>query len=228
MTTPTEQLIVSALRRATDGMPLPPESRWIHEHGSTSRLSRMVMISAAAVLLIALVASSGLRVDPRVVPGSSADAFVLREDAEWGLTQSALPSAFVVLRPTWIPAEFRGSAECPSQWSSFETLTPSYLVRYQGDLLPNGRCARLEITGVSEIVSYAGLPDGLDETGTVDARGTVVYVRSGTPRTNLGSPTLPHQIRLWWNESGATYEVMSNDLEIADLVRVVRSLEPMR
>lgn len=229
MTTPSEQWIASQLRQAVGKLPLPPESRWVREHRSTSRVSTIAMVSAVAILIIAMVGGiSALRVEPRVVPGSSADAFVLREDAEWGLAQSALPSAFVVLRPTWIPAEFRGSAECPSPWASFETLTPRYFVRYQGDVLPNGRCAWLVITGVSNIVSYAGLPDGLDETGTVNARGTVVYVRSGTPRTNLGSPTPPHQIRLWWNESGATYEVMSNDVEIADLVRVVRSLEPMR
>jgi hypothetical protein len=220
---------VSELRQAIDKMPLPPESHWLRERRATTGMSTIAMVSAVALLIVAVVGGiSALRVAPRVVPGSSADAFVLREDAEWGLAQSVLPSGFAVLRPTWVPAEFRGSADCPSPWASFETLTPSYFVRYQGDILPNGRCAVLVITGVSKVMSYAGLPDGLDDTGTVDARGTVVYVRSGTPRTNLGSPTPPHQIRLWWNESGATYEVWSNNVEVADLVRVVRSLEPMR
>ena len=77
-------------------------------------------------------------------------------------------------------------------------------------------------------MGYSELPDGLIETGTVNARGTVIHVRTGVPRTNLGSaPPLP-QIYLWWKEAGATYEVISNDAELVDLVRVIRSLEPMR
>lgn len=229
MTTPSEQWIVSALRQATDRMPLPPESRWIRERRSTPRLSTITMVSAAAILIIGIVgAISGLRPEPRVVPAARADAFAAREDAEWTLARSALPSDFVLLRPSWIPAEFRGSAECASPWASFETLSPGYRVRYQGLILPNGRCAWILLTGVSRIVSYAGLPDGLDEVGTVDARGTVIHVRSGTPRTNFGSPPPRDQIHLWWNESGATYEVITNAAELADLVRLIRSLEPVR
>jgi hypothetical protein len=229
VTTPSEQLIVSALRRATDAMPLPPESRWIRERGSTSRLSAMLMISVTAVLVIAVVvATNSRRLEPRVVPAAGADAFAAREDAEWALAHAVLPSDFVLLRPTWIPSEFRGSAECASPWASFETLSPSYVVKYQGQTLPNGRCAWIVLTGVSRTTSYAGLPDGLDDTGTIDVRGTVVHVRSGTPRTNFGSPPLLDQIRLWWNESGATYEVFTNAADLADLVRVVRGLEQMR
>lgn len=229
MTTPSEQMVVSALRRATDAMPLPPESRWIRERGSTSRVSTMVMISAIAVLVIAVVgASSGLRVEPRVVPAAPADAFAAREDAEWTLAHSVLPSDFAMLRPTWIPAAFRGSPECPSPWATLDSLGPGYSMRYQSYILPNGRCAWLVLTGVSKIVSYAGVSDGLDDAGTVDARDTVVHVRSGTPLAGIGSPVPIYQIHLWWYESGGTYEVKSNDPELADLVRVLRSLEPMR
>ena len=229
MTTPSEQWIVRELRQATDRLPVPPESRWVRERRSTRRGSTIALIGAAAILMIAVIGGlSALRAEPRVVPGANADGFAVREDAEWRLAQSMLPPGLAVLRPTWIPAEFRGSAECPSPWTSLDSLGPGYIVRYQSDRLPNGRCAWLIVTGVSKIVSHAGLSDGLDDTGTVAARGTTVHVRSGTPVVGIGSPVPVHQIRLWWNESGATYEVMSNVLEIPDLVRVLRSLEPMR
>jgi hypothetical protein len=229
MTTPSEQWVVNALRQATDRLPVPPESRWIPEPRSTSRASTIAVVGAAAILIIAVIGGlSALRAAPRVVPGANTDVFAVREDAEWRLAQSMLPTGLALLRPTWIPAEFRGSAECPSPWATLDSLGPGYTVRYQSDRLPNGRCAWLVFTGVSKIVSHAGISDGLEDTGTVNARGTTVHVRSGTPQVGIGSPVPVYQIRLWWNESGATYEVMSNDLEIADLVRVLRSLEPMR
>ncbi len=229
MTTPSEQWVVSQLRHATDRMPLPPESRWVRERRSGPTLSTIAAVSAAAILTIAVFGGiSALRGEPRVVPATAADSFALREDAEWRLSQSMLPSGLAVLRPTWIPAAFRGSPECPSPWATLDSLGPGYSMRYQSYILPNGRCAWLVLTGVSKIVSYAGVSDGLDDAGTVDARNTVVHVRSGTPRAGIGSPVPMYQIRLWWNESGATYEVMSNDVELAELVRVVRSLEPMR
>lgn len=228
MTSPSEHWIVSELRHATDRMPLPPESRWVRERRSVLSPSTIAAVSALAILTIALLGGIGaLRTEQRVVPAAGADAFAIREDGEWRLTQSMVPSTLPVLRPTWIPGEFRGSPTCPSPWATLDSLGPGYLVRYQSRPLPDGRCTWLLVTGVAKIVSYAGIPDGLSDTGTVDARGTVIHVRSGTPIMGIGSPAALEQIRLWWNESGATYEVVSNDLEIAELVRVVRSLEPM-
>jgi hypothetical protein len=109
-----------------------------------------------------------------------------------------------------------------------DALNTGYVVRYQGRILPNGRCAWLVITGTLKTVNYNELTDELIETGTINARGTVIHIRSGIPRNNLGSPPLLPQLYLWWNEFGATYEVISNDADLADLVRVIGSLQPVR
>jgi hypothetical protein len=229
MTTPSEQWIVGALRQATDRMALPPESRWIRGHHSTPHAPTIAVVGIIAIFIVAVGITIGaLRVEPRAVPAAGGDAFVVREDAEWTLAKSSLPSDFVLLRPSWFPSEFHGSADCPSPWATLDVLNTGYVVRYQGRTLPNGRCAWLLITGTRATVNYAELTDGLIETNTVNARGTVIHIRSGTPRTNLGSPPALPQIYLWWRESGATYEVISNDAELVDLVRVIGGLEPMR
>ncbi|HEV8671011.1 MAG TPA: hypothetical protein VGS01_09795 [Candidatus Limnocylindria bacterium] len=235
MTTPSEQWIVSALRQSTDRMPLPPESRWVRERRSTPHVSTIAVVGAAAIFAIVVAgAISGLRVEPRVVPAASADAFAAREDAQWASIRYALPSDLVMLRPTWIPAAFRGSADCPSPSASF-SLVPypnsspaanGYFVVYQSTVLSHGRCGWLLINAQLGVVSYAGREDGLVDSGTVDARGAAIHVRIGTPPADPRNPQPPDIIDLWWNESGATYEVISNDLELADLVRIVRSLEP--
>jgi hypothetical protein len=243
MTTPSEQWIVSALREATDRMPLPPESRWIRERRSTPSVSMILLVGVAAILIIAVGMTMGaLRVEPRLVPaatGVGPGRFAEAEDREWRITRFAVASDLVVLRPTWVPAEYRGSVECPSPWAligtganNSRTNTSDYYVQYRGRLLPDGRsCAVLELYG------YLGTPeepkpvDGLVET-TFDARGTTVHLRSGVPRTDLvPPPQLPEFVReLWWRESGAFYSVISYDpdLELVDLIRVVNSLEPMR
>ena len=241
MTTPSEQWIVSALRQATDRMPLPPESRWTRERQSTQHGSTIVLVGVAAALIIVVGMTIGaLRVEPRAVPAAGGDAFAVAEDKEWRITRFAVASDLVVLRPTWIPSEFRGSVECPSPWALVGTgATPSrtstsgYYVQYRGRLLPDGRsCAAFELYGQLGAFDDPRPPvDGLVET-IVDARGTTVHVRSGVPRTDLvPPPQLPEFVReLWWMESGAFYAVISNDpdLELVDLIRVVNSLEPMR
>lgn len=244
MTTPSEQWIVSALREATDRMPLPPESRWIRERRSTPSVSMILLVGVAAILIIAAGMTIGaLRVEPRLVPaaaGVGPSTFAEAEDREWRITRFAVASDLVVLRPTWVPAEYRGSVECPSPWALIgtgatqsRTSTSDYYVQYRGRLLPDGRsCAAFELYGLLGTFDGPRPPvDGLVET-TVDARGTTVHVRSGVPRTDLvPPPPLPQFVReLWWNESGAFYAVISYDpdLELVDLVRVIRSLEPMR
>jgi hypothetical protein len=249
MTTPSEQWIVSALRQATDRMSLPPESRWIRERPSTSAVSTILVIGVAAILIIVVGMTIGaLRVEPRLVPAAAGrpSIFAEAEDREWRITRFAMASDLVVLRPTWIPAEYHGSVECPSPsallgtgptGSNFMriqgratdvTNTSSYYVQYQGRLLPDGSsCAMFELYGLLGTWGDPKPVDGLVET-TVDARGTTVHVRSGVPRGP--SPPLPEYVReLWWNESGAFYAVISfdPDLELVDLIRVVRSLEPM-
>ena len=71
MTTQSEQWIVSALREATDRMPLPPESRWIRERRSRPSVSMILLVGVAAMLIVAAGMTIGaLRVEPRLVPAS--------------------------------------------------------------------------------------------------------------------------------------------------------------
>lgn len=235
MTNPTEQWVVTALRQATDRMPLPPESRWIRERRSTSRVATILVVGLVAVFIIVVGMTIGaLRVEPRLVPAAGGpSAFEAREDAEWRTARAALRSDLVLLRPVWIPAEFRGSAECPSPLVS---VTPGagYEARYQGRVLPNGECAVL-VYG-AEFPSWdhhsdPSRPCGpLDpcgpvvEIGTFNERGTTVHV--GIPRTDVAPP--PFQFAVWWNESGAHHDMLANDIELDDLLRVIRSLEPVQ
>jgi hypothetical protein len=239
MTTPSEQWIVGALRQATDRMPLPPESRWIRERRSTPRVSTIAVVGAAAILIVAIGMTIGaLRIEPRLVPATGPNAFAVAEDNEWRIARFAVASDLVLLRPAWVPSEFRGSAECPSPRALIglgalpsRQDPSSYSVSYQRPL-PNGSCGSLVLYGQLGTQDDTDLPDGLIETTTFNARGTTVHVRSGVLRTNVASPPplpLPLPvIQLWWNEPGAHYDVMSNDLELVDLVRVIRSLEPVR
>lgn len=252
MTTPSEQWIVSALRQATDRMPLPPESRWIRERRSTPRAWTIAVVGAAIFIVAVGVTIGALRVEPRLAPAAGSSAFVEAEDREWRIARFVITPDLVLLRPAWIPAEYRGSVECPSPWAltgtgatPSRTSTSGYLVEYRGRVLPDWRppigplghsdCALLQLYGqLGTRDGVAGfLPEVMAETGTVDARGTTVHVRSGVLRMHPDAPPSLPQIfvwHLWWNESGAQYDVISydTDLELVDLIRVIRSLEPMR
>jgi hypothetical protein len=235
MTTPSEQWIVSALREAADRMPLPPESRWIRERRSTPSVSMILLVGVAAILIIAAGMTIGaLRVEPRLVPaagGPSAFAFEAREDVQWRTARAALRSDLVLLRPVWIPAEFRGSAECPSPLVI--VTGAGYEARYQGRVLPNGECAVL-VYGADPSRDHQSDPSGpcgpLDPCGpvveiaTFNERGTTVHV--SIPRTDVAPPRL--QFAVWWNESGAHHDMLANGIELDDLLRVIRSLEPVQ
>jgi hypothetical protein len=245
MTTPSEQWIVSALREATDRMPLPPESRWIRERRSTPSVSMILLVGVAAILIVAIGMTIGaIRAAPRVVPAASPDAFVVAEDREWRITRFATPSDLALLRPAWIPGGYRGSAECPSPQAiisiggipSRPSAPSGYSVEYRRQQ-PDGRCASLQLFGQLGTQDYIqpGHPDDWIETSTFDARGTTVHVSSGVMGPDLDA-SLPFQktylIHLWWNESGAHYDVISisnaDSIDLADLVRVIEGLEPMR
>ncbi len=235
MNNPSEQWIVSALRRATDRMELPPESRWIRERRSTSHRSSLAMVAAATILVIAVGgAISALRVEPRVVPASGVDPFVAREDAAWARVRSQLPSAFVVLRPTWIPAEFRGSGDCLSPSGSAEAAgsgyargaAPYYSMDYKSSVLAGGMCAGFQLQGTLSVLKYPAPNCVL--VGTLAARGTTVGIQSCVghgPQAPAGGTV---STGLWWVENGATYEIGSRDVDLADLIRIVRSLEPVK
>jgi len=243
MTTPSEQWIVSALRQATDRMPLPPESRWIRGRRSTARVSTIAVVGAAAIFIVAVgITVGGLYVEPRLVPAAGGpSAFEAREDAEWRIARAALPSALVLLRPAWIPAEFRGSAECPSPLVTVGSRAgyqgAGYQARYQGRVLPNSGCAWLAYgaeLGSGDHHSDPSRPCGpLDpcgpmvEIGTFNERGTTVYA-SRFPETAVAPRPAEFQFHLWWNESGAHYDMLANEVELDDLLRVIRSLEPVQ
>jgi hypothetical protein len=212
----------------------------------------IVLVGVAAILIIVVgITIGGLRVEPRAVPAAGPDAFAVAEDREWRITRFAITSDLVVLRPTWIPARYRGSADCPSPWAlvgtgatQSRTSSSGYYVEYRRDALPgelagpggrvmpDGRsCGVFELYGEVGAFDDPRPVDGLVET-TVDARGTTVHVRRGVPRSDLVAPApLPQFVwELWWHESGAFYSVISYDpdLELVGLIRVVRSLEPVR
>lgn len=236
MTTPSEQWIVSALREATDRMPLPPESRWIRDYRSAPSVSMILLVGVAAILIIAVGMTIGaLRVEPRLVPAAAGvrpSTFAEAEDREWRITRFAVASDLVLLRPTWIPADYRGSVECPSPWSLIgmgatpsRTDFSSYSVEYRRQQ-PDGRCLSLSLygqLGEQEDTSPFGI-----EADTFDARGTTVHVER-LSRTDLDPPP-PFMLHLWWNEPGAHYDVLSGDtdVQLVDLIRIVRSLEPVR
>jgi hypothetical protein len=231
MTTPSEQWMEHTLRHATDTLPLPPESRWIPERRSNSSGWTVAQLAAAALFVVAVAgAITALRLEPRVVPATEADAFYAREEATWERVRSVLPSDVTVLRPTWIPVEFRGSDGCPSPVYGSVT-SRRYEVRYLSNRLPSGLCAFLDFTEVPDVRSYTGFPDRLMDAGSVNVRGTVAWLRTGTTgdSRDLGyygdAPVLTY---LWWNEGGATYEIGGINIELGDLVRVLNSLETVR
>jgi hypothetical protein len=208
-------------------MPLPPESRWVRERRSTPRTSTVAVVAAAAILIVAFGMTIGaLRVEPRLVPAAGPSAFDVAEDEAWKSARALIASDLVLLRPTWVPSEFRGSGTSACPLPSAFVPGNNYSVAYSG-LMPNGTCAYFSLWGQLVPQDDTDLPDGLIETATVSARGTTVHVRSGV-RTNASPPPPFSEIDLWWNESGAHYDVLSHGVDLVDLIRVVRSLEPMR
>lgn len=228
MTIPSEQWLVTALREATERTPLPPESRWIREPGAkTSAWAIAVVVAAAIILVLVAGAIGALRLEPRVVPSTQYDAFRTTEEAAWMRLRSDVPPDLILLRPTWMPAEFVGSADCPSPVASalqsypYERLVGS--MRYNGPLRPDRSCSSIQIVAIPELLSLP--PVGLVGAGTVDARGRVVYV-------SVNAPSPPGAFRtstyLMWHEFGATYSVSSADTTLADLIRIVDRLQPVR
>ncbi len=233
MSATPEQLIARALRGATDQIALPAESRWI----PTRRASASAMHPTVAVAGAILIVAAGLGInsfrEARLVPATQPNAFQAADDAEWSRIRAELPADALVLRPTWIPAEFGevGTSECPTPMGAAFAANGRYdFDYYKGKRIHvrNPRagaapaCARIEIRTDAYTVSPQ-----LTEVGVLNERRTTVQVRTG-PRV-FDIDDQPHQlIYLNWTEDGAQVELSSLDVELADLLRVLRSLEPMK
>lgn len=227
MTIPSERWLVTALREATERAPLPPAPRWIREPGAKTSVSGIAGVVAAAVFIVLVAgAVASLRLEPRIVPSTQYDAFRAADEAAWMRLRSDVPSHLILLRPTWMPAGFAGSAGCPSPVASTLESYPYERVqgsmRYNGPLRSDGSCSFIDIVAIPDLLSIP--PVTLIETGTVDARGRMVSVSVSAPHPiTFGQRTF-----LMWHEFGATYSVGSGDVALDDLIRIVERLQAVR
>ena len=235
MSTPSEQWVVNALRQATDQLPLPPESRWIRERRSTSRLQPAVMAVLAAMFIVAVAGTIGALRAERIVPATPSEAFVAADDAAWQQVRAAMPADVLVLRPALLPVEFRtaGTPECPSPTASWQQMARTYDVVYRSGAIvgpqskpENSTCVRLEFS-IGRQVEGTVSPS-LTEVGTISARGTSIRVRAGTEFSDRFTGVSRHLVYLNWTESGSFYEISTFDLDLPTLAAIVRSLEPVR
>ncbi len=232
MSVTSEQVVGRALRAAADQITLPPEARWVPQRVGGVSAMRIAAALAGAILIVAAGLAIGSFRESRMVPATQPNAFQAADDAAWAKIRSELPADVVVLRPTWIPAEFTGTVptECPTPIAAtFAAIRGYSLTYWSGErlVLRNPRpaaagCAKLELKRSAYQISPQ-----LTEVGLLNERGTTVQVRTG-PRV-FDVHDKPHQlIYLNWVEDGAQFELSSLDLEMPDLLRVLRSLEPMK
>jgi hypothetical protein len=188
---------------------------------------------AAALLVIALgVQLNSLR-GLRTTAGSALTAFQAADDAEWARVRAALPMDIVVLRPTWIPAEFAevGTSDCPTPVGTPIVSDGGYDFYYRaGKFIQNPQrapgasasCAKIEIRR-----NFYQTSPQLTEVGVVNERGTAVHVRTG-PRVFDVAGKAYQLIYLNWIEYGTQFELSTLDLDLPDALRVLRGLEPMK
>jgi len=229
----SEESVGRALLNAVAGISAPPESRWFPDRRARSG-ARMAIVAVAAATLILL---SGIAITavPRTVPASPGDPFSVADEAAWAQVRLTFPSA-VILRPTWVPDEFKrtGSGDCPSPTASVQNANGTYAVTYLGTLIrmPPGSknaqaCTRVEVKTliVTPEDSFYGVQ--LVDVAPINARGTTVRVRVGPRVSDVNGQ--PHQlIYMNWLEAGTSYELNTLDVNLADLARVLRSLEPIK
>lgn len=231
MSSPYEQSISRALQSAAAGIQAPPESRWVPERSARwGAIAAITTIVAAILILLSGIAIVAL---PRATPAAPGDPFSVADDAAWARVRSLLPNA-LVLRPTWIPDEFKGTGpgDCPSPTASIQNADGTFKVTYLGTVVrmppdprnPNQQsCTRVEVkTLKAEPEEFVQLVD----VAPISARGTTVRVRVGPRVPDLNGQ--PHQlIYMNWREGGVSYELNTLDANLTDLTRVLRSLEPM-
>jgi hypothetical protein len=235
MSGPHEQSIGRALQNAAATIPAPPESRWVPDRRARPGAKAAVLTVAAALLI--LLSGAAILVSRPTVPAAPGDPFSVADDAAWAQVRATLPSA-LVLRPTWIPDEFKrkGSGDCQSPTASTENTNGTFAVTYLGTLVrmpPGSRnpqaqaCTRVEVRTliVKPEDSFYGVQ--LVDVAPINARGTAVRVRVGPRVFDVNGQ--PHQlIYMNWLEGGTSYELNTLDVNLTDLTRVLRSLEPMK
>ncbi|HET7701278.1 MAG TPA: hypothetical protein VFM06_10480 [Candidatus Limnocylindria bacterium] len=184
------------------------------------------------VILLIVLASPSL--GPRTVPATAPDPFVAADDAAWARVRAEMPASVVVLRPTWIPAEFRGTGQagCPSPQVAVQNADRTYVVSYFGSSFtpPNsGRsaCTRLEFKTLKLAPEDSFYGVQLVDQQPLSSRGTSVRVRFG-PRVVHANGAIHQLIYLNWTEAGISYELNTLDVDLADLTRVLVGLQPMR
>jgi hypothetical protein len=229
MSTPSEQWIVNTLRQATENIPVPPEARWIREHHAR-RPAFMMLI--AATLFVAVVAMTVSSLTERVVPATT--NFLAADDAAWQQVRAALPSDVVVLRPTYLPSQFKtiGTKDCPSPFATWSIANRSYDVIYLSGTVvspqtkpENRSCVRLEfsIARANETVSA-----GLSDAGTIAGRGTSILVRYGADFIDRISGARHHLVYLNWTENETAYEISTFDLSTQELSSIIAGLEAVQ
>jgi hypothetical protein len=96
--------------------------------------------------------------------------------------------------------------------------------------LPDGRCIALEVRGAPGVLTFNEIHSGGgDDAGSINVRGTTVHVVTDYkphPTTVVG-PEERRDLCLWWHEGGMTFEVWSEDLDLAVLRAIVDALRPI-
>ena len=227
MTAASEESVGRALAVGATRIALPPESRWIPESRARSgALAPLTAVAAAILIVIAGMQLNAVR-EQRSAVGGPPSAFKVADDAEWARVRAALPADVVVLRPTWIPAEFAevGVSDCPTPLGVAAVSDRGYTFNYRkGKLLTPenaNSCPKIEIKRNAYQVSTQ-----LVESGFVNERGTTVRVRTGP--VVFRNAKAYQLIYLNWVEDGTQFELSSLDLEMAEILRVLRSLEPIK
>ena len=235
MSVTTEQLVARAMRDVAERIALPAESSWVPETRPRAPGLHVATVVAAAALIVAAGVALGAFRESRTVPATQPNAFKVADDAEWSRIRAALPADVVVLRPTWIPAEFTeiGTSDCVTPLGAAFAASAGYDFNYRkGKFIyiasparnpaAGPSCAKIEITRAAHQVSGQ-----LTEVGVLNERGTTVQVRTG-PRVFDVDGNGHQLIYLNWIENGTQFELSSLDLEMPDLLRVLRSLEPVK
>jgi hypothetical protein len=221
------------LQDAAARIPVPPQSRWVPDVRRRSSAGHTFATIAAATLVVMLGAAV-IAFRPGIVPAAQADRFLSEDAAAWAQVRINVPPDGLVLRPTWLPIEYRAdSPECPSPMASTQEASGTFSVRYSAGFIyapqraPKAECTRIEIKTltVSPEASFYGV--GLVDVAPIDARGTTVRVRIGSEFHDASGRAYNLIYFNWW-EAGVSYELNTYGANMNDLILVLRDLKPMK